>query len=257
MHAVFQQRRVFALAPGSNHALGGPKLTASEVLQLCWQVASKARAPRCLQLEFRSAMPPPAGSHSSGGGIHGASSSTELLDRCTDPGGLSQLLRVWDSANETRRGRLTQAFVHKFAGATEPGIEQGLANGGSLLLARLGASLRLTFLLPNASGSLELKIHAIRIFITATGGHRFLVEFMETGGALTLLEILIVPHVSEKTCIVVLELLIAIANAGPRFRDLLVESQAGKYIEDVSGKRKENDSAELLQSAQEALDALK
>lgn len=150
------------------------------------------------------------------------------LDQCSDVTGLSLFLREWDNATEARRGKLMQSFVARFEGTTEPGLEQAFANGASLFLARLNASLRLTYLLPHAR--LVHKVRAIHVFISATGGKRFLVEFLEVGGALTLLEMLSVESVPEAAKSVVLEALLTIANSGTRYTDLLIESQAKKYV---------------------------
>lgn len=150
------------------------------------------------------------------------------LDQCSDTTGLSLFLREWDNATEARRGKLMQSFVSRFQGSTEPGLEQAFSNGASLFLARLNASLRLTYLLPHSR--LVLKVRSINVFISATGGKRFLVEFLEVGGALTLLEMLSVPSVPDAAKVAVLEALLTVANSGARYGDLLIESQAKKYV---------------------------
>jgi hypothetical protein len=66
---------------------------------------------------------------------------------------------------------------------TGPELETGFNNAASLFLMRISAWLRLTYL--NPSSCVALQLRAIHVFVGASSGQRFLVEFMEVGGALT------------------------------------------------------------------------
>ena len=67
-------------------------------------------------------------------------------------------------------------------------------NGASLFLTRITAWLRLTYLLGQ---NIALQLKAISIFVSASSGNRFLGEFLEVGGILTILEILGIPQAKE------------------------------------------------------------
>lgn len=60
-----------------------------------------------------------------------------------------------------------------------------------------------------------MQLRAIHIFVGASSGQRFLVEFMEVGGALTVLEILMLKASTEDDLAAAIELLLAFADAGP------------------------------------------
>jgi hypothetical protein len=78
--------------------------------------------------------------------------------------------------------------------ATGPQLERELNNGASLFLARISAWLRLTYLL---GYDLALQLTAINIFVSASSGNRFLTEFLEVGGILTVLDILTISQAKE------------------------------------------------------------
>jgi len=49
-----------------------------------------------------------------------------------------------------------------------------------------------------------LLLQAIDIFVSASSGHRFLTEFLEIGGVLTILEILCISQVKEVLIIIII-----------------------------------------------------
>eukprot|EP00040_Diaphanoeca_grandis_P021967 m.117551 g.117551 ORF g.117551 m.117551 type:complete len:206 (+) comp28585_c0_seq1:145-762(+) len=153
----------------------------------------------------------------------------DWFDHCTDTASLSAFFRTWDKATENTRRRILAAFLTKFQNATESELETALFNGASLFLTRLSAWLRLTYLLANSN--VDVKIQAIHVFMKAAGGTRFQVEFMEIGGALTLLEMLKIPSISELAKVNIIECLLTIANSGTHFKEILVESKAQEYLE--------------------------
>ena len=77
---------------------------------------------------------------------------------------------------------------------TGPQLERELNNGASLFLTRITAWLRLTYL---SGRNITIMLKAINIFISASSGLRFLAEFLEVGGILTVLEILNIPQAKE------------------------------------------------------------
>lgn len=179
----------------------------------------------------------------------------QLFEKCATSQGLTTLLRAWDAASESRRTTLLSVFVKTFDGLSQASLDNAFADGASLFLTRLNTSLRLTYLLQNVN--VALKIQAIRIFIEATGGKRFLVEFMEVGGALTLLEIIKTANLSKESPAKkqALEALQSIANAGPRFRDLLVESQTKSCISEYAASIENAEVKSLVENLSILLDA--
>lgn len=106
--------------------------------------------------------------------------------------------------------------------------------------------------------NISLQLQAITVFISASGGHRFLAEFLEVGGVLTVLELLGLPQIREvKTKIIPLvkilslnstslnlssspqpdraeamRLLINIATAGRSYREFICESYGIRAVAD-------------------------
>jgi hypothetical protein len=62
------------------------------------------------------------------------------------------------------------------------------------------------------------------IFVSAASGHRFLAEFMESGGVLTVLEILGLRQANEEDKAEALRLLLHMANAGRKYKEFICES---------------------------------
>ena len=132
--------------------------------------------------------------------------------------GLLPWLRLWDSGTRSQRLRMLDAFTASNRNRTGPQLELEYGDGASLLLARLSAWLRLTYLLGLGVQSL---LAAISIFVAESNGSRFLAEFVETGGVITALDILAVDALSEADKCAALQLLHHVASAGRRYRELL------------------------------------
>jgi hypothetical protein len=94
--------------------------------------------------------------------------------------------------------------------------------------------------------NLQIQLRAILIFISAASGHRFLSEFMEVGGVLTVLEILSLSHVKEvpfftfnemhlcnEQCQIekaeALRVLLAVATAGRKHKEFICESFGNSF----------------------------
>lgn len=109
---------------------------------------------------------------------------------------LFKLTKTWDKGCRKVREKILNEFVEHMANATAQKLEKEFNNGASLFLTRISAWLRLTYLL---GVDLSLQLKAISIFISSASGVRFLTEFLEVGGVLTVLEILTLPQANEVT----------------------------------------------------------
>lgn len=83
-----------------------------------------------------------------------------------------------------------------------------------------------------------LLLQAIDIFVSASSGHRFLTEFLEIGGVLTILEILCISQVKEEEKAEVLRILSHIANAGRQYKEFICESYGVRAIADCLARSK-------------------
>ena len=118
-------------------------------------------------------------------------------------------------------------FIRANRNRTGPQLEREYGNGASLLLARLSAWLRLTYLLGLGVHSL---LSAISIFVAASSGSRFLTEFIETGGVITVLDILAVDVLSEADKRAAVLLLHHVANAGRHYKELICRHNGTRLV---------------------------
>ncbi|ORX63491.1 ARM repeat-containing protein [Anaeromyces robustus] len=146
-----------------------------------------------------------------------------------------KLSRTWDKGNRTVRERILKDFIKNNKNKTGPQLERELFHGASLFLTRLTAWLRLTYLL---GSDILLLLQAIDIFVSASSGHRFLTEFLEIGGVLTILEILCISQVKEEEKAEVLRILSHIANAGRQYKEFICESYGVRAIADCLARSK-------------------
>lgn len=133
---------------------------------------------------------------------------------------LATLLREWDKGKKETRVRILRAFVERNAHNTGPELEMQYGNGASLFLTRVTAWLRLTYLV---GVEVSLQLQVIHIFISAAAGHRFLTEFLEVGGVLTVLEILNLQQLFEEDVVEALQILHTVANTGRSYKELICE----------------------------------
>ncbi|KAI8910321.1 armadillo-type protein [Gorgonomyces haynaldii] len=113
------------------------------------------------------------------------------------------------NGNRTVRERILREFVQTNEKATGPQLEKELNNGASFFL--LGYDL-------------ALQIKAINIFVSASSGSRFLTEFLEVGGVLTILEVLTIPQANEIDRTEALRLLLSICSNGRKYKEFICES---------------------------------
>lgn len=116
---------------------------------------------------------------------------------------------------------------------TAPELEQEFDLGASLFLARITSWLRLSYLSDKASSSLQL--NSISIFIGAANGSRFLIEFMEAGGPLTVLEIVRLREGRESDKTEALKLLLQVVNSGRQYKEFLCENGAIRGVAECLG----------------------
>ncbi|KAJ3372974.1 hypothetical protein GGF31_001511 [Allomyces arbusculus] len=155
------------------------------------------------------------------------SARTRGKGRVPGPVDFMKLATSWDRGSKSVRERILNDFIHSCRLKTGPQLEQELGLGASLFLTRISAWLRLTYLL---NYNLAMQMEAISIFLSAAGGSRFLNEFLEIGGVLTLLEMISLPQVKERDKAMALKLLIHIASAGRKHKEFICECQGVRAI---------------------------
>ncbi|XP_078527870.1 armadillo-like helical domain containing protein 1 isoform X6 [Lissotriton helveticus] len=165
-------------------------------------------------------------------------------------GRLMSFLQEWDNGNAAVRHRILNNFITMNRGKTGPELEQEFSQGGSLFLARLTTWLRLSYMFGTCLNEL---LQSIGIFLSATSSNRYLIEFVEVGGILTLLEILGMRQVKEKEKKEAIKLLIILAHTGRKYKELICESYGVRAIAECLAKSK---SEELQEDAQVLLESL-
>lgn len=148
------------------------------------------------------------------------------LSEC--PWVLQRELHRWDKGSKHVRVQMLKAFLTRNRNKTGPQLEKEFGNGASLFLTRVSSWLRLNYLLGFAVG---LQLEVVAVFVAASSGHRFLTEFLEVGGIITVLEILQVEErIKEDDKMKALSLLLAIANSGRHYKELICEHSGVKVI---------------------------
>ncbi|XP_068809033.1 armadillo-like helical domain containing protein 1 isoform X11 [Struthio camelus] len=163
---------------------------------------------------------------------------------------LMAFLQEWDSARKVARSRILDNFIKSNHGKTGPELELEFSQGASLFLARLTAWLRMIYMYGTCLGKL---LKSIGIFLSAASGHRYLMEFLEIGGVLTLLEILGLSHLKEEDQRESVKLLQLVANAGRKYKELICESYGVQSIAEFLATSR---SAEAQEEAQLLLESL-
>jgi hypothetical protein len=110
---------------------------------------------------------------------------------------------------------------------TGPELEQQFCDCASLFLARITAWFRISY---QFGTCLSLQLRAIRIFVSSTSGRKFLSEFLEVGGMLTVLEVLSAKKATEEDRLEALHLLIDVTKTGRQCKELLCESNGVRCV---------------------------
>ncbi|XP_076441453.1 armadillo-like helical domain containing protein 1 [Babylonia areolata] len=149
------------------------------------------------------------------------------------------ILQEWDKGAKPVRKKILEDFIYQNQNKTGPELEQEFAQAGSLFLARLTAWLRLTYM---NGQCLTEQLKALSIFLSASSGHKFMAEFLEVGGVLTLLEILGLKQGKEVDKTAALACLQHIANAGRKYKELICESYGIRAVAECLAKVKSEEA---------------
>ncbi|XP_064624944.1 armadillo-like helical domain containing protein 1 isoform X2 [Lineus longissimus] len=161
------------------------------------------------------------------------------------------ILREWDKGSKSVRKRMLQDFIAQNQNKTGPELEQEFAQAASLFLTRLTAWLRLTYMLNNSC--LNEQLRSTAIFLSASSGHKFLAEFLEVGGILTVLEIINLKQAKEADKAEALRLLQIVANAGRKYKELMCESYGIRAVAECLAKSKSEETQECARTLLETL----
>nr|XP_020039021.1 uncharacterized protein C1orf228 homolog [Castor canadensis] len=157
---------------------------------------------------------------------------------------LLSFLQEWDNAGKVARGVILNNFIEANHGKTAPELEQEFSQGASLFLVRLTTWLRITYM---TGLGLRKILRSIGIFLSAVSSNRYLIEFLEVGGVLTLLEILGLEKIKEEDKKESIKLLQVIANSGRKYKELICESYGVRSIAEFLAKSKSEETQEEVQ----------
>ncbi|MCJ8734620.1 hypothetical protein PDJAM_G00237360 [Pangasius djambal] len=156
----------------------------------------------------------------------------------------------WDRGNKSTRTRMLEKFLQENTGKTSPELELEFAQASTLFLARITAWMRLTYMF---STCLHLQLRALGVFLSAASNRRYLMEFLEVGGVMTLLEIISQKQTSEEEKAEALRLLCIVSNAGRKYKEIICESYGVKVVAECLVK---SDSEETQHTASRLLESL-
>ncbi|KAB0358147.1 hypothetical protein FD754_002303 [Muntiacus muntjak] len=157
---------------------------------------------------------------------------------------LLSFLQDWDNAGKVARSNILNNFIEANQGKTAPELEQEFSQGASLFLVRLTTWLRLTYM---TGSPLDKLLRSIGVFLSAVSSNRYLIEFLEVGGVLTLLEILALNKITEEDKKESIKLLQVIANSGRKYKELICESYGVRSIAEYLAKSKSEETQEEVQ----------
>ncbi|XP_032159628.1 armadillo-like helical domain containing protein 1 [Mustela erminea] len=157
---------------------------------------------------------------------------------------LLSFLQDWDNAGKVARSHILDNFIKTNQGKTSPELEQEFSQGASLFLVRLTTWLRLIYM---TGSCLDKLLQSIGIFLSAVSSNRYLIEFLEVGGVLTLLEILGLEEIKEEDKKESIKLLQVIANYGRKYKELICESYGVRSIAEFLAKSKSEETQEEVQ----------
>uniref|UniRef100_A0A8C6H6U1 Armadillo-like helical domain containing 1 n=1 Tax=Mus spicilegus TaxID=10103 RepID=A0A8C6H6U1_MUSSI len=163
---------------------------------------------------------------------------------------LLSFLQEWDNAGKGLRNQILTTFIETNEGKTGPELELEFSQGASLFLIRVTTWLRIIYM---TGLELEKILRSIGIFLSAVSSNRYLLEFLEIGGVLTLLEILGVEKINEEDKKESIKLLQIIANTGRKYKELICESYGVRAIAEFLAKSKSEETQEEVQVLLETL----
>ncbi|XP_060629354.1 armadillo-like helical domain containing protein 1 [Anolis sagrei] len=163
---------------------------------------------------------------------------------------LISFLQEWDSSGKVTRSHILENFILANQGKTGPELEMEFSQGASLFLARITAWLRLTYMYGTC---LNQQLKSIGIFLSAANGQRYIIEFLEIGGVLTLLEILGLKQLKEEEKKESIKLLQIIASSGRKFKEIICESYGVRSVAEFLATSKSEETQEQVQILLDAL----
>ncbi|XP_068447215.1 uncharacterized protein mutyh [Clinocottus analis] len=165
-------------------------------------------------------------------------------------GRVLSFLREWDRGDGTARSRMLSNFLTRSAGRTLPELELEFAQVASLFLARLTTWMRLTYMFGTFLG---MQLKAIGIFLAASSHDQYLMEFLEDGGVLTLMDILGHSPSKEEDKTEALRLLLIVSNAGRKYKEIICESRGVKVIAQCLAKTNSDETQETAWALLESI----
>ncbi|KAK2835650.1 hypothetical protein Q5P01_016134 [Channa striata] len=156
-------------------------------------------------------------------------------------GKVLSFLREWDRGDDPVRSLMLNHFVTQNSGKTFYELELQFAQVASLFLARLTTWMRLTYMFGTYLG---IQLKAIRIFLSTLSHDQYLMEFLEDGGVLTLMDILSHAQSKEEDKAETLHLLLTVSNAGRTCKEIICESHGVKIIAECLAKSNTEENQE-------------
>ncbi|GAB1288804.1 Armadillo-like helical domain-containing 1 [Apodemus speciosus] len=150
---------------------------------------------------------------------------------------LLSFLQEWDNAGKGLRTQILTTFIETNEGKTGPELELEFSQGASLFLIRVTTWLRII-------GFFSMEIPSSQLYDCS---NRYLIEFLEIGGVLTLLEILGLEKIKEDDKKESIKLLQIIANTGRKYKELICESYGVRAIAEFLAKSKSEETQEEVQ----------
>uniref|UniRef100_A0A3B5KEG7 Armadillo like helical domain containing 1 n=1 Tax=Takifugu rubripes TaxID=31033 RepID=A0A3B5KEG7_TAKRU len=140
-------------------------------------------------------------------------------------GKVLSFLREWDRGDRSARGRMLSSFLGHSAGRTQGELEADKSPALSLSVEGQRSFLSIC---PPLGAQIHvwtrLRVAAIGVFLSASSQDQYLGEFVGHGGVVTLLEVLTQPQSIEEIKAEALCLLLAISDAGRKYKELICQS---------------------------------
>ncbi|XP_060788743.1 uncharacterized protein LOC132893567 [Neoarius graeffei] len=160
-----------------------------------------------------------------------------------------KFLCEWDRGNKSTRTRMLQKFLQENTGKTSPELELEFAQAASLFFTRITAWMRLTYMFGTC---LHLQLRALGVFLSAASNQRYLMEFLEVGGVMTLLEIISQTQSRDEEKAEALCLLCIVSSSGRKYKEIICESNGVKVVAECLVKSEseetQNTASRLLES---------
>uniref|UniRef100_A0A667WJE0 Armadillo like helical domain containing 1 n=1 Tax=Myripristis murdjan TaxID=586833 RepID=A0A667WJE0_9TELE len=156
----------------------------------------------------------------------------------------------WDCGNTTVRCRMLNAFLVQSSGKTLVELELEFAQAASLFLGRISTWMKLTYMFGTCLG---LQLKAVGVFLSASSHDQYLIEFLQDGGVLTLLDILGQTQIKEEDKAEALRLLLIFSNAGRRFKEFICECHGMRAIAECLSTARTEENQETAWALLESL----